>query len=60
MPDITMCNGEDCPLKKKCYRYMALPEKLQPYFCESPIEGDKCSSFMPFNSKDKIDESKNS
>lgn len=27
MPDITMCANKSCPLKKKCYRFVAEPDK---------------------------------
>jgi len=25
MSDISMCKNEECPLKKTCYRYVAIP-----------------------------------
>ena len=25
MPDITMCLGNDCPIKETCYRFTAIP-----------------------------------
>lgn len=28
MPDITMCCNYNCPMKKKCYRYRAVPEEM--------------------------------
>ena len=32
MPDILMCNTKIfCPLKKKCYRYTAIPYAYQSY-----------------------------
>ena len=44
MPDITMCKGEDCPVKEYCYRYTAVPTpQWQSYFVEPPfIRCDKC------------------
>ncbi len=37
MPDITMCEGKDCPLKEKCHRFKAEPSKYrQSYFTEIP------------------------
>lgn len=27
MPDITMCCNHECPLREKCYRYRARPDK---------------------------------
>ena len=50
MPDITMCEGGDCPLKESCYRYTATPsEYRQSYFTEIPYnkEEDKCDHRMP-------------
>ena len=49
MPDITMCEGKDCPLKETCYRYTAKPsEYLQSYFTEIPYnkEENKCDYHM--------------
>lgn len=32
MPDITMCENKECPLKDKCFRYTATPsEHIQSY-----------------------------
>jgi len=37
MADITMCNGEGCKQKDKCYRHTAKPCELrQSYFAEPP------------------------
>lgn len=41
MADITTCEGKDCPLKEKCYRYTAEPCKYrQSYFLEPPYKED--------------------
>lgn len=49
MPDITMCQNKDCPLKDKCYRFTAEPKKMQSYFAENPSSINKskfeCSMF---------------
>ncbi len=46
MPDITMCQGNDCPIKHKCYRHEAKPsEYRQSYFSEVPYESDDCDYF---------------
>ena len=34
MPDITMCKGEDCPVKHKCYRNTAKSCEYQSWFGE--------------------------
>lgn len=42
MPDITMCEGKNCPIKNTCYRYTAKADSYQTYFTESPyIKNDK-------------------
>jgi hypothetical protein len=49
MPDITMCEGKDCPLKEDCYRYTAIPnEYRQSYFMNPPYnkEEGKCDHHM--------------
>lgn len=39
MPDICMCEGKDCPLKEKCYRFTAKPTpEWQAYFTKSPYK----------------------
>ena len=46
MPDITMCHGENCPLKEKCYRYTAKPNRyFQSFFQEPPYQEGKCVFF---------------
>lgn len=46
MPDITMCEGTDCPHKEKCYRYTAKPSEFrQSYFAEPPIKDGKCDHY---------------
>lgn len=47
-PDITMCNGDNCPVKKKCYRYTAKPSEYQSYFVESPIKDGKCDHYWEY------------
>ena len=31
MPDITLCENEDCPIKENCYRYLAVGGLFQSY-----------------------------
>ena len=48
MPDITMCRGDKCPLKNKCYRYTATPsEYWQSWFLEVPYNHkmEECEEF---------------
>lgn len=49
MPDITMCRGGDCPLKKKCYRFLVPPTPFwQSYFSKIPYDKTKktCEHFV--------------
>lgn len=48
MADISKCEGTECPLKEKCYRYTAeANEYWQAYFTEIPydIESGECEHF---------------
>lgn len=46
MPDITMCQNEECPLKDKCYRHEAKPDEMQSYFIDmKPDEKGECEYF---------------
>jgi hypothetical protein len=46
MPDITKCEGTDCPLKENCYRFTATDSGLnQSYFEPPPIKDGKCDEF---------------
>ena len=48
MPDISKCENEECPLKKKCYRYTAIPSpELQAYAYFKPDEDGKCEGYWP-------------
>ena len=50
MPDITMCSGIGCPIKKLCRRFTATPDSCwQAYFVSVPYDPvlDKCDHFMP-------------
>lgn len=42
MPDISMCDGGSCPLRKRCYRFTAKPSEFrQSYFCNPPFRAMK-------------------
>lgn len=67
MLDITVCNGNGCPLKKHCRRYTTNPSDGESYFIEPPIKDNKCEMYwgemqdyiinylkgLPINSKTK-------
>ena len=50
MPDLTMCEGTNCPLKETCYRYKATASEFrQSYFSDLPYdkEEEKCDYYFP-------------
>jgi hypothetical protein len=41
MADISMCNGNDCPIKKECYRHTApTNQHWQAYFMHIPYDAE--------------------
>lgn len=54
MPDVSMCVGGDCPLKKDCYRYRAIPYIRQNFFTIPPREGKECKYFWQLEKGHKI------
>jgi hypothetical protein len=48
MADISKCLGKDCPLKDKCYRYLAVDGGWQSYFTEIPFDNEtnNCKYFI--------------
>lgn len=40
MPDITMCDNMECPLRGECYRYLAVPKNRQSWGHFEPRDGD--------------------
>lgn len=51
MPDITMCPGEECPIKNTCFRYKCIPDTYQSYFVHAPFQDGKCEKFMDIPEK---------
>jgi len=50
MPDITMCEGGNCPAKSTCYRAVATPsEHRQSYFTVPPRDNDNCYHYIGIN-----------
>jgi len=52
--DITLCKGNNCPMKEQCKRYTYKPDfpMYQSYFTGLPIKDGKCEMFWG----DKADE----
>ena len=53
MPDIAMCLNSECPLKEKCYRFTATPDKywqaysdFEPYTLPNKKQVT-CDAFIP-------------
>lgn len=57
MPDITLCQSHNCPMRETCYRYKAKPSEYQSYFVEPPykmVEGKiECDYYMEIYNKKK-------
>ena len=45
MPDIAMCKNETCPLKKSCYRFLAIPFEPAQCYAEFEYKDGKCESY---------------
>lgn len=48
MADITMCENEACPIKRKCYRYTAIESSYQYYSLFKPTVDNgsvRCHAF---------------
>jgi len=48
MPDISMCNNQECPLKEKCYRYKAEPNPYRQSYGDFKYKNG-CSYFINKN-----------
>ena len=52
MADISMCKGDDCPQKERCYRFLAKQAKrMQSFFRRPPRKNGECEYFWPLDSK---------
>lgn len=46
MPDISMCDGKNCPVRDKCYRFTATPTPRRQTFATYPRKPDgSCEAF---------------
>ena len=56
MSDISKCNGKKCPLKHKCWRYLAPTDPLRQSYVMLPPEqkeSGKCDIYWPVNELEK-------
>lgn len=44
--DMSLCVNAICPLRAKCFRYLAVPGKWQSWMC-AEVKGDSCDLFIP-------------
>jgi len=58
MPDITMCQDNECPIRNKCYRFTAIPSKYGQYYGQFEREGDKCGDFYPIKIGERLNNDK--
>jgi hypothetical protein len=58
MADITMCTGDGCDLKLKCYRHTATSCSWQSWFIEPPIKDGKCDMFWGEKAEDSYNDLK--
>jgi hypothetical protein len=61
MPDISMCQGKDCPQAEDCYRHKAEPGRWQSWFARHNVmnEDRTCDYFMVLYKKEQGDEQTN-
>jgi len=54
MPDLWMCPGDNCPKKRECYRYRAVPSPLNQAYGETPSNAadGTCEEFLPLRKGD--------
>ena len=46
MSEITMCKNKYCPLKYKCYRYTAIPNRFHSYATFYYDQNEGCNSLV--------------
>jgi hypothetical protein len=48
MSDITMCEGINCPIREKCFRFRAKTNLVQHFFLKTPYEYSHCEKFISY------------
>lgn len=55
MPDISMCQNNDCPLRESCYRFTATPDKYMQSYSDFEFtikDGiTECNNYLPVKPK---------
>jgi len=52
MSDITMCEGINCPIREKCFRFRAKTNLVQHFFLKTPYEYSHCDKFISFEDEE--------
>ena len=58
MSDITMCEGINCPIREKCYRFRAKTNLVQHFFLKTPYEYSHCDKFISYEDELVLDQIK--
>lgn len=58
MSDITMCEGINCPIREKCFRFRAKTNLVQHYFLKTPYEYSHCDKFISYEDELVLDQIK--
>ena len=58
MSDITMCEGINCPIKEKCFRFKAKTNLVQHFFIKTPYEYSHCDKFISYEDELVLDQIK--
>lgn len=48
MSDINKCEGIECPIRNKCYRFLVPDDDFQAYFIITPFAYDYCDKFISY------------
>ena len=58
MSDITMCEGINCPIREKCFRFRAKTNLVHHFFLKTPYEYSHCDKFISYEDELVLDQIK--
>ena len=58
MSNITMCEGINCPIREKCFRFRAKANLVQHFFIKTPYEYSHCDKFISYEDELVLDQIK--
>lgn len=44
--DLTMCKGENCPIKNECLRHIGTESLYQAFYMKAPYKDGACEKFI--------------